>query len=243
MNPRKQFNPNADDRAEFPKLKAQYNEDPARFLQSSKALAFARIRGIRNTELLEAYRAVARQILSGEDKDDVLEALDTRERELTGDEITPEANAEPVAATDGGENIQTETATRDEIMAHDGDEPHPVFEVPHKPIRVPVKRDDPAPEPEGADDDEPAVHPNAKGLEAGEVLVVEFPSAKEYIFPATPDADAPFLLVGVDDAGEYTDTLTLGEAAGKLSGSADPKPIAEIDIEPPANAATTGGEN
>ncbi len=121
---RKQFNPGTDDRAEFPKLKAEYGEDPARFLQSSKDLGYARISGIRDPELLEAYRAVAKQILSGDDKADVLEKLDSRERELTGDEPdpTPDIDPEPVAATDGGQTVEPTDASESVDSEPDEDE-------------------------------------------------------------------------------------------------------------------------
>jgi len=200
------------------------------------------IRGIRDADRLEGYRLAETRYFDPP-RSVILSALDARERELTDAPIATDTTPGPVAATDGGENIQTESATREEIDEWDDnhDEPHPVFDVPHKPVRVPVKGD--SDEPDAADDGGDTLHPDTKGLEAGQVLTVDLPSAEEYVFPATADADAPFLLVGTDDAGRYQDTLTLGEAAGKLSGSADPKPIAEIDIEPPANAATNGGES
>ncbi|QCW05305.1 hypothetical protein [Natrinema pallidum] len=224
---------------EYPYLEQIHGEDPARFLETNELMATGRIAGIRDAAVLEAYEYVADQITAGSYRTTILEAIDKRKAALELDDEpadpTPETTPDPVPATDGGETITEQTATREEIEAHenDHDEPHPVFEVPHTPARVPVKRDD---------SDEPDVHPDARGVDAGQVLVIEFSRATEYLFPAEPSADDPYCVVGTDGAGEYQDTLTLGEAAAKLDGDLEPKPIDAVDVEPPADAATNGGD-
>jgi len=189
------------ERHEFPKLKAEHGEDPARFLQAGRHLATARIRGIDDLELLEAYRAVAKQILRGSTRDRILSALDDRHAELTGDdssEDTPEpdptelpADAEPVPATDGG-----------------------------------VVESDDAP-----------IHPDASGLDPGEVLVAETPDGTEHIWSATIDADQPYVMVV--DGGEPVE-LSKNDAFSRLTYDPERKTNAEIDLEPPALAATGG---
>lgn len=167
MNARNAFNPDLDERAAFPKLKADYGEDPGRFLQSSKDLAYARIRGIRDPELLTAYAAVAKQILSGSDQTNVLEAIDDRERELAGESTDAEPTPEPtpVPATDGGTTVKS-----------------------------------PA-EPEGSDEPD-ELHPDADGLEVGQVLVVTRGDQTEYVWPQTDAADEPFILRLFDAEGD-----------------------------------------
>lgn len=55
-----------DDRPRYPDLKAEYGEDPARFLWSRDGdvpmLAIARIRGIDDSDLLDAYQRVEVEI-------------------------------------------------------------------------------------------------------------------------------------------------------------------------------------
>lgn len=198
------------DRHEFPKLEAQFNEDPARFLQSSKDLALARIAGIRDLELLEAYRAVAKQILSGSSRTDVLEELDERKRELTGESVTPEPDAStPVPATDGGQKLSYSEDDIDET---------------------------PDPDP---------IHPETRGLEAGQALVLERGDTTDYIFPSKPEADAPYLCRSFDGDDERTAepiALSFDEVAKRLDGAADPVPIAEIDVDAPRQAAQHGGD-
>lgn len=115
------FNPDVSDRHEFPKLEAQFDEDPSRFLQSSKHLALARIGGVRDEELLEAYRAVAKQILTGNGRSEVLEAIDTRERELAGEPITTKTPT--TAITDGGQTLEKPEPETE--PAPEPDETHP----------------------------------------------------------------------------------------------------------------------
>ncbi|ELY97095.1 hypothetical protein [Natrialba asiatica] len=75
-----------DVRHEFSKIETTHGEDPARFLQANKELVFARIAGIRDLELLEAWRAVERQITDG-GRPEVLDALDERKAELTSENL------------------------------------------------------------------------------------------------------------------------------------------------------------
>lgn len=84
------------------------------------------------------------------------------------------------------------------------------------------------------------LHPDTRGLAAGEVLVLEHDSHTEYVFPATAEADAPFLM-RVFDGDEPVDgptELSLIDMIFRSDGQYDPTPIGEIDVEPPELAAT-----
>lgn len=198
-------NTRSEERHEFPKLEADHGEDPARFLQSGRDLALARIRGLEDVELLAAYRAVAKQILRGRTREAILTALAEREAALT-DDPTPT----PVAATDGG---VVEPDPADATSDADGD---------------------PAPEPEP---DAAPVHPDATGLEPGQVLVVERPDATEFIFPATVDAPKPFVCSRDGEA----EPLSKTDAFSRLQYDPERQPVDEIDVDAPALAATNGG--
>lgn len=96
---------------EYPELEDRFNENPARFLESNELLAKARIHGIRDADLLEAYRTVAEEITAGNYRTTILEAIADCERELT-DSVsnpTPDAptDADPVPATDGGTELES----------------------------------------------------------------------------------------------------------------------------------------
>ncbi|SDL10258.1 hypothetical protein [Natronorubrum texcoconense] len=206
---RKAFNPDVGDRAEFPKLKEQYGEDPARFLQSSKDLAEARIAGIQSRELLEAYRAVAKQILSGGDLDEAMGYIDERERELTGEPITPEPDPTPEPiATDGGTVAE------------------------------------PEPEPEGTTEPSGHRHPDATALEAGQVLVVDVDDTTEFVWPQTPECDAPYILE-IHADGEQLDSFTLSkrDLFSRVRHD-DPakQPAEDVAPDAPATAALGGVE-
>lgn len=69
------------DRPRYPELEKSEGEDPARFLSCSEHyLPVARIKGIRDEGLLNAYRAVELREFGG--RDVILEALEDRKREL-----------------------------------------------------------------------------------------------------------------------------------------------------------------
>ncbi|QCC57275.1 hypothetical protein [Natrinema thermotolerans] len=122
---------------------------------------------------------------------------------------TPTTTTDPVAATDGGQTVTEEPDDPDD----DSDE--------------------------ATDETTDDLHPDVKGLAVGEVLVLERASPTEYIFPATPACDGPFLLRTADD--ETVETLTFESVLARLEGSPDPTPLAEIDVQAPAEAATNGG--
>lgn len=66
----------------FDRMVERYGEDPARFLSvSTPELALARIQGIQDTELVEAWRAVELNITDG-GRDVILDALDERKEVL-----------------------------------------------------------------------------------------------------------------------------------------------------------------
>ncbi len=200
---------------EFPDLEATHGEDPARFLESNELMATARIGGIRDADLLDAYERVAEEITTGSYQAVILEAIAERKAELglETDELpdgpTPETTADPVAATDGGQTV-TESPS----------------------------------EPEGADADD--LHPDVKGIDAGHALVLEREESTEYIFPATPACDEPYLLRAFDAEGDERTAEPMGmsfdEVLARLDGSPDPVPVGEIDVRAPTDAATNGGD-
>ena len=192
---------------EYPELEAKFGEDPARFLESNELMATARIAGIRDPELLEAYEPVAEEITAGNYRTTILEAIADRKADLglETDAPTPDATADPVPATDGGQQIEDD-----------------------------------------ADEEPDPLHPDVKGLEAGEVLVLERGDAREYVFPATADAAEPYLCRSFDAEGDERTAEPIGmsfdEVLSRLDGSPDPVPVEEIDVDAPRGAATNGGD-
>lgn len=202
-------------------------ENPVRFLADTEFAWQAMIDGIDSLERLEAYRQAEKRHIERKnpsEKVDVHEYIDARERELTGSvsqPTTPEIDA-PTA----------DAETTSQVAATDGGQELTYDET--------DDTSEPTREPEGAD-----VHPDVRGLGAGEVLVLERGDAREFIFPATAGADDPYLARTFDKQGnERTPepiTLSLGEVASRIDGSHDPVPIEEIDADAPRGAATNGG--
>ena len=197
----------------FPDIEARHGEDPARFLEANKDLALARIHGIRDVELLQAFRAVEKQITDG-GRSDVLEAIAERERELTGEDPIPEVTADqtPVPATDGGTELEY-------------DETEDVDET-----------DEPEPE---------QIHPDARGLETGEVLVVDRGEKIEYVFPTNAKSDSPYISRAYEvDTHKLWMELKIDEDdyRSRMAKDPDHESIDEIDVEVPRKAATGGGE-
>lgn len=212
---------------EYPELEEKFDEDPARFLESNELLATARIAGIRDADLLTAYREVAEEITTGQYRTEILEAIAERERELTDAEPgpTPDTDPEPVAATDGGESIDSDKG---------GDSLEP-----------PAESGTLSEAPTGSAAATPAIHPDAFGLEAGEVAVVDRGDATEYIWPATADADDPYLLRTFDGDDERTAEpipLSKDEMKTRLGVETETHDAAAIDKRPPAGAATGGDQ-
>jgi len=202
------------DRPTYPEVKAEFGEDPARYLAVDEndledehplALAHARIRAIDDHELLKEWQRIEAEHWG---RREVMAHLDARERELTDAPIATDATADPVPATDGG--TVTETPS----------------------------------EPEESDADD--LHPDVKGIEAGHALVLEREESTEYIFPATPACDEPYLLRAFDAEGDERTAepmgMTFDEVLARLDGSPDPVPVAEIDVNAPRDAASNGGD-
>lgn len=200
---------------EYPELEEQYGEDPARFLETNELLATARIRGIRDPALLNAYREVAEEITTGQYRTTILEALADRERELTGDapdpnpSPTPETPTDAATATDGGTDTE------------------------------PDSEPEPAPEPDTRE-----IHTETTGvLEAGEVLVVDRDGPTEYIWPATAEADEPYVLRTFDAEGdERVEPMGLDEKGirRRIDLETERTTTDEIEKDAPATAATGG---
>jgi len=196
---------------EYPELEQIHGEDPARFLESNELMATARIGGIRDADLLEAYERVAEEITTGSYQTTILEAIAERKAELgLTDELpdgpTPDATTDPVPATDGG--TVTETPS----------------------------------EPEGSDVDD--LHPDADGLEPGQVLVVTREEKTEYVWPQTDAADEPFILRLFDADGDQELELTLSQRdlfSRTHDQDSEKRPVSEIHKPAPRNAATNGG--
>lgn len=213
-----------DDRPTYPVVKAEFGEDPARYLALDDLyLAFARIRGIDNLALLKEWQRIESEHWG---RSRVMQRLNARERELTGEEISPDPQTTEPTIADGG---TVETPDDSDISADD------VASTADSETAT----SNPASTSESATDPTDPLHPDVKGLDAGEVLVLEFPDATEYIFPGTPAADAPYLMRTADD--EMPTGLSFDAVLARIDGSPDPQPIGEIDVKPPADAATNGG--
>lgn len=199
---------------EYPEYEAQFGEDPARFLESNELMATARIAGIRDPDLLAAYEDVAEDITAGSYRTTILEAIAERKADLgletceLPDGPTPEATTDPVPATDGGQDLEHDEG---DVDAADDSDPEPADSAP--------------------------IHPDTNGLEAGQVLVLEFANATEYAWPQTAAADDPFVLRTAD--GERT--LTQPELFDHIqSAETERRDAAAIDELAPSTAATGG---
>ena len=200
---------------EYPEYKDEFDEDPARFLESNELMATARIAGIRDPDLLDAYETVAEDITAGSYRTTILEAIADRKTSLgLTDELAGptnhEATADPIPATDGGTELEYDEA-------EDVDQP-----------------DEPEPE---------QIHPDARGLEAGEVLVVDRGEKVEYVFPTTSKVDFPYISRAYE---ADTDKLWMGleideeDYRSRLSKDPDHRSFDEIDVDVPRTAATGG---
>lgn len=212
---------------EYPDLEDEHDEDPARFLESNTLMATARIAGIRDPELLAAYETVAKEITTGSYRTTILEAIAKRKVDLgIGDELT-DTTSDPVAATDGG-TVKDDSA----IPADNADTTADSDAATSRST-------------ESASVPNHELHPDTKGLEAGQVVVVEYDDRTEYIFPATVDADAPYLCRSFDAEGDERTDAPIGltfEDVDRRTDRPNRIPIAEIDIQPPTDAATNGGD-
>lgn len=226
MNGRNAFNPDTDDRPAHPVVKAEFGEDPARYLALDDLyLAFARIRGIDNLALLKEWQRIEAEHWG---RSRVMKRLNARERELTNKPIdpTPDPTDSRATATDGG-TVETPDDSG----------------KPSNDLSTTADSGRDTSTPESASDSPDDLHPDTEGLVAGEVLILEYTDRTEYVFPATPAAEDPFLMRAFNGDDERTDDpigLTLDELRTRADEH-DPKPIAEIDIDAPRGAATNGG--
>ncbi|ADB63980.1 hypothetical protein Htur_5093 (plasmid) [Haloterrigena turkmenica DSM 5511] len=232
-------------------------ENPVRFLAGSDLAWQAMVDGIDSLERLEAYRQAEKRHIQREnpsEKTRVHKYIDNRERELTGSvseptseetsdedreppvrsptpETTPDAEADPVPATDGG----TELSYSEEDTATD----------------EPDVSDEPEADPGPTEPSDLETHPDATALEAGRVLVVELeteddePAVTEYVWPAEPGADLPYILESHTDDAADPEQLTLSKADlfdRVRNDNPEERPIADVPIDAPAGAATGGAE-
>lgn len=224
MSGRNAFNPDTDDRPTYPVVKAEFGEDPARYLALDDLyLAYARIRGIATVELLKEWQRIESNHWG---RSEVMKRLNAREAELT-DEPTPEPTDSRATATDGG---TVETPDDNAIPTTD--------------LTTTAESDATSSSSDSASDPDD-VHPDVRGLEVGQVLELERADGTEYIFPAQPAADEPFLCRSFDEEGDERTAepipLSLGEVASRPINDTDPKPVSEIDRRAPTLAASNGG--
>ncbi|OLZ39126.1 hypothetical protein A6E15_19375 [Natrinema saccharevitans] len=204
-------------------------ENPVRFLTSSELVWKGMIDGITDLERLEAYRqAEKRHIHDRYDKTAVHKYIDARERELS-DGPTTEALPIPRAIVPLAD-FEPPTES----------EPSPM--TPADATSAPVAATDGG---QTVADETDDLHPDATGLEIGEVLEFDRDETTEYVFPATAEADRPFLMRVFDE--EDTERtaeplgLTRDEVARRPIDTTDPQPIGDVDVQPPTKAATNGG--
>ncbi|WP_455448131.1 hypothetical protein [Natrinema thermotolerans] len=209
-------------------------ENPVRFLHPDKAdfVWQGMIDAIEDLERLEAYRQAEKRHIDrnySKDKVKVHKYIDARERELSDGPTTealpipraivPLADFEPPTESEPSPTTPAD-ATSAPVAATDGGQ------------TVADETDD--------------LHPDATGLEIGEVLEFDRDETTEYVFPATAEADRPFLMRVFDE--EDTERtaeplgLTRDEVARRPIDTTDPQPIKDVDVEPPATAATNGGD-
>lgn len=104
----------------------------------------------------------------------------------------------------------------------------------------------PPTEPKGSDEPDD-VHPDVRGLEAGQVARITRDESTEYIFPATPASDEPYLLRAFDSEGdERTDEpigLSLAEYRNRMDFERDTMAVGLIDTRAPTLAASNGGDS
>ncbi|PGF14264.1 hypothetical protein CP556_25010 [Natrinema sp. CBA1119] len=209
------------DRPTYPEVKAEFGEDPARYLAVDQndphddhplALAHARIKDLDDLAHIKAWQRIEAENWG---RREVMAHLDKRERELAGTEPIPEPETTPATATDGG------TVTES-------------------------NQSEPAPEPKGSDEPDD-VHPDVRGLEAGQVLELERADGTEFIFPSQPAADEPFLCRSFDDEDDERTAepipLTLGEVASRPINDTDPVAVESIDKRAPTLAASNGADS
>ena len=193
-------------------------ENPVRFLADSELAWKAMVDGIEDLERLEAYRQAEKRHIEREnpsDKVDVHKYIDKRERELTGSVSDP-----------------TPEATPDPVAATDGGEV-----VDYDDIEDADEPVEPEPEPE-------QTQPDARGLEAGEVLVVDRGAKTEFVYPTNAKSDSPYISRAHDEDGKLWMELEIDEEdyRSRLAQDPDHESIDEIDVDAPRKAAT-GGEN
>jgi len=94
-------------------IRSRAGENPLRFLALSELdTALAVIRGIRDTDRLDAWREAELDHVDPP-RDRVLDALDDRERELTGEPVTTDPEPAPEPTTDDPEPVAPEPAHAD----------------------------------------------------------------------------------------------------------------------------------
>lgn len=206
--------------------------DPMRFLTMSESdTAEGIIGGIDSLERLAGWR-LANQSFLNPPSSDITEAIDEREAELTG-EPTPDVSPEPVAATDGGTTATDPTSVGTTETTAD-----------HQETDADAAATDAESEARTTVASAPELHPDVRGLEAGDVLRVDRGERTAYVWPSSADADAPYQSLEVNDNGERRFDpigMTTDQFARWLGDDAETVPADDVDVRPPAKAVT-GGE-
>ncbi|WP_049991491.1 hypothetical protein, partial [Natrinema salifodinae] len=174
------------DRPTYPAVEDRFGEDPARFLSLDELyLAEARIKCIDDLEYLREWQRIEAEEWG---RSNVMKWLNARERELTGESVTPEPDPTPVPATDGGTELEYD---EDAPVNNPDDTAIAADDLQTTAESGDATSDSSTPDSASRSDD---LHPDVKGLDAGQVLILERAEPTEYIFPATPEANAPYLL-------------------------------------------------
>ncbi|SIS21718.1 hypothetical protein [Natronorubrum thiooxidans] len=197
-------------------------ENPVRFLSRPNWVWEAMIDGITDLDRLEAYRqAEKRHINRSADKAVAHKYIDARERELTGTSPETTVDIETTADVDTTTSPTT-NATTNPITATDGGETVPQTDTTADTV----------------EDRANELHPDVSGLEAGEVLVVDRDEHTVCIWPATPDADEPFILREIADGDDHVETLSQSACFERIR-SFDPERRSAVELEhdAPATAA------
>ena len=191
-------------------------ENPIKFLATSDlSLAKALIAGIDDLDRLEGWRLAEQRHI---------------ERSGNKTEIHEHLDSRERELTGSVAN-PTPEPTSEPVTATDGG-----TEIEYDESEDVDETDEPEPE---------QIHPDARALEAGEVLVVDRGEKIEYVFPTMSKVDSPYISRAYEsDTGKLWMELEINEDDYRSRQSKDPdhESIDEIDVDAPRKAAT-GGEN
>jgi len=193
-------------------------ENPMTFLDMNEATVMGLIAGMSDPDRIEGWRQAEENYVDS-DRDTVLEALDRQAAALEAGQTPPIYHPIHERYDEADDPLVDEDAS-----STDGDK---------------AAREDTS-ETAPKTVDEP--HPEAN-LEAGEVLIVDRPETKEYVWPARADAEDPYILREFDSGEQRQEmTLSASDAFDRLNFDPDKRRIDSVSVDAPLEAATNRGD-